>query len=153
MWEIFRKLADTHSDLNVCPFLVNLQVKLTGTLGLNFWNLVNGAFRFQCVDFLHVVNVVNLNFGETNRWVYITWSSFGLPHTLCSSFICVSASIYLVVLFLCVQDYKLHVLSPTEALLQVAFVLELEKGGSNSILCRFCVGPFWLVTTTGLTGR
>ena len=76
------------------------------------------------------MNVVNLNFGETNRCVSIASSFFDLPHILCSSFICASALIYLVVLFLCVQEREIHLLSPIEALHQVAFVLEFEKGGN-----------------------
>ena len=75
-----------------------------------------------------MVNVVNLNFSETNLCVSFASSSFGLPHILCSSFICASTSIYLVGLFLCVQGRGIYLLSPTEALHQVVFVLELEKG-------------------------
>ena len=83
-----------------------------------------------------MVNMVNPNFGETNLCVSFASSSFGLPHTLCSSFICASASIYSVVLFLCVQGCGIYSLTPTEALHQVAFVLELVKGRINSV----CVG-------------
>ena len=88
-----------------------------------------------------MVNVVNLNFGETNHCVSIALFSFGLPHTLCSSFICASASIYLVVFFLCVQDCEIYMVAPTEALQQVAFVLELVKGEVTLFLCSFCIGP------------
>ena len=83
-----------------------------------------------------MVNVVNPNFGETNHCVSFALSSFGLPHTLCSNFICSSALIYSVVLFLCVQGCGIYSLTPTEALHQVAFVLELVKGRINSV----CVG-------------
>jgi len=83
-----------------------------------------------------MVNVVNLNFGETNLCVSLASSLFGLPYTLCSSFNCASALIYSVVLFLCVQGCGIYSLTPTEALHQVAFVLELVKGRINSV----CVG-------------
>ena len=88
-----------------------------------------------------MVNVMNLNFGETNLCVYFALSLFDLAHTLYSSFICASASIYSVVLFLCVQGCGIYSLTPTEAPHQVAFVLELEKGENKLCLCRFCVGP------------
>ena len=58
---------------------------------------------------------------------------FGLPHTLYSSFTCASASIYSVVLFLCVQGCGIYSLTPTEALHQVVFLLELEKGRFNLV--------------------
>ena len=74
-----------------------------------------------------MVNVVNPNFGETNLCVSSASSSFGLPHTLCS--ICASSLIYLVVLFLCVPEYRIYLLSLAEVLHQVTFVLELEERG------------------------
>ena len=95
-----------------------------------------------------MVNVVNLNFGETNHCVFIASSSFGLPHTLCSSFICASATIYLVVLFQCVQGRKIYLLAPTEVLHQVVFVLELEKG--EEIL--FCADSAWNNRSDQLVG-
>ena len=55
-----------------------------------------------------MVNMVNLNFGETNHCVFFASPSFGLSHTLCSTFICASASIYSVVLFLCVQGFETY---------------------------------------------
>ena len=88
-----------------------------------------------------MVNVVNPNFGETNHCVFFASSSFDLPHTLCSSFTCASTSIYLVVLFLCVQDCEIYLVAPTEALQQVAFALELVKGEVTLFLWWFCIGP------------
>ena len=75
-----------------------------------------------------MVNVVNPNFGETNLCVSLASSLFGLPHTLCSSFNCASASIYSVVQFLCVQGCGIYSLTSAEAIQSVVFVLELIKG-------------------------
>ena len=91
-----------------------------------------------------MVNVVNPNFGETNHCVSFASSSFGLPHNLYLSFIYASTSIYSVVLFLCVQGCGIYSLTPTEALHQIAFVLELVKGRINLFV--------QIMRRTGLTG-
>ena len=85
--------------------------------------------------------MVNPNFGETNLCVSLASSLFGLPHTLCSSFNCASASIYSVVQFLCAQGCGIYSLTPTEALQPVVFVQELVKGEITLFVCRFCIGP------------
>jgi len=56
-----------------------------------------------------------------------------------------SASIYLVVLFLCAQGLEIYLISPAETLHQVTFVLE-SKDGRNSD----CVQ---VLHRTGLTGH
>ena len=91
-----------------------------------------------------MVNVVNPNFSETNLCVSFASSSFGLPHILCSSFICASTSIYLVGLFLCVQVRRIYFPSLVEALHQVTVVLELEE--------RELILFVQVLSKTGLTG-
>ena len=80
------------------------------------------------------MNVVNLNFSETNCRVFIASSSFDLPHTLCSSYICASA----LSTWLCCVCVCIDLLSPTETVHQVAFVLELDEENKH-FLCRFCI--------------
>ena len=58
---------------------------------------------------------------ETNLCVSLWFASLLISLVL----LCASGSIYLVVLFLCVQGQEIHFLSHAEALHQVVFVLEL----------------------------
>ena len=66
-----------------------------------------------------------IHFGEselrkTNPCVSLWFASLLTSLAL----LCASASIYLVVLFLCVQGLEIHLISPAKTLHQVTFVLE-----------------------------
>ena len=73
---------------------------------------------------------------ETNHCVSLWFASLSISLTL----FCASASIYLIVLFLCVQGLEIYLISPAETLHQVTFVLE-SKRGETLILGRFFMGP------------
>ena len=82
-----------------------------------------------------------IHFGEselrkTNPYVSLWFASLLISLAL----LCASASIYLVVLFLCVQGLEIYLISHAEALHQVAIVLESKKG-ETLILGWFCKGP------------
>ena len=84
---------------------------------------------------------MNLNFGKQ-----ILVSPFWFASLLISqALLCASASIYLVVLFICVQGLEIHFLSPAEALHQVVFVLELYEGRNSDFV--------QVLHRTGLTGH
>jgi len=78
---------------------------------------------------------VDPNFGETNHCVSFASSLFGLPHS-CALAVFVLPLRSTRLCCLCVQGCGIYSLTPTEALHQVAFVLELVKGRINSV----CVG-------------
>ena len=103
--------------------------------------------RLQPNEFLNGdvgFTLVNLNFGKQILVSPLWFASLLISLAL----LCASASIYLVVLFLCVQGLKIYLISPVETPQQVTFVLE-SKRGETLIVGRFCRGP---VYTTGLTG-
>ena len=68
--------------------------------------------------------MVNLNFGKQILVSPLWFASLLISLAL----LCASTSIYLVVLFLCVQVLEIYLKSPAEPLHQVVFVLELEEG-------------------------
>ena len=76
------------------------------------------------------------DFRETNPYVSLWFASLLISLAL----LCASTSIYLVVLFLCVQGLEIYLISPVETLHQIIFVLE-SKSGDPLTLCRFCTGP------------
>jgi len=73
---------------------------------------------------------------ETNPCLSLWFASLLISLPL----LCASASIYLVMLFLCVQGLEIYMISHAEALHQVAIVLE-SKRGETLILGRYCTGP------------
>jgi len=79
--------------------------------------------------------LVNLNFGKQILVSPLWFASLLISLAL----LCASASIYLVVLFLCVQGLEIYLISYSKALHQVAIVLE-SKRGETLILGRFCIG-------------
>ena len=78
---------------------------------------------------------------ETNPCVSLWFASLLISLAL----LCAFASIYLVVLFLCVQGLEIYLISPTEILHQVTFVLESKEGRNSDI------GQ--VLHRTGLTGH
>ena len=84
--------------------------------------------------------LVNLNFGKQILVSPLWFASLLISLAL----LCVSASIYLVVLFLCVQGLEIYLISPAEILHQVTFVLESKEGRNSDI------GQ--VLHRTGLTG-
>ena len=91
--------------------------------------------------------LVNLNFGKQ-----ILVSPCGLPHySFLYLLLCASASIYLVVLFLCVHGLEIYLISPAETLHQVTFVLEIKEGRNSDfgqVLHRTGLTGFLLLSTT-----
>ena len=72
---------------------------------------------------------MNLNFGKQILVSPLWFTSLLISLAL----LCASASIYLVVLFLCVQGLEIHLISAAEALHYVAFVLESKEGRNYDI--------------------
>ena len=75
-----------------------------------------------------------IHFGESklreiNHCVFLWFVSLLISLAL----LCASASIYLVVLFLCVQGLEIYLISPVETLYQVTFVLESKEGRNSDI--------------------
>ena len=68
--------------------------------------------------------LVNLNFGKQILVSHLWFASLLISLAL----LCASASIYLVVLFLCVQALEIYLISYSKALHQVAIVLESKRG-------------------------
>ena len=66
---------------------------------------------------------------ETNPSVSLWFASLLISLAL----LCAFASIYLVVLFLCVQGLEIYLISPVETLYQVTFVLESKEGRNSDI--------------------
>ena len=82
-----------------------------------------------------------IHFGESELWGTNPCVSLWFVSLLISlALVCASASIYLVVLFLCVQGLEIHLISPVKTLHQIIFVLE-SKRGETLIVCKFCTGP------------
>ena len=84
----------------------------------------------------HRIHVDESELQETNPCVSLWFASLLTSLALR----CASASIYLVVLFLCVQGLEIYLISHAEALHQVAIVLE-SKRGETLILGRYCTRP------------
>ena len=81
-----------------------------------------------------------IHFGESELWETNPCVSLWFASLLISlALLCASASIYLVVLFLCVQGLEIYLISYSKALHQVAIVLD-SKRGETLILGRFCIG-------------
>ena len=80
--------------------------------------------------------LVNLNFGKQILVSPLWFASLLISLAL----LCAFASIYSVVLFLYVQGLEIYLISYSEALHQVAIVLE-SKRGETLILGKFYIGP------------
>ena len=85
--------------------------------------------------------LVNLNF-KKQILVFPLWF---VSLLISLALVCASASIYLIVLFLCVEGLEIYLISPAEALHQVAFVLDSKERINSNI------GQ--VLHRTGLTGH
>ena len=84
-----------------------------------------------------------IHFGESELQEINPCVSLWFASLLISlALLCLSASIYLVVLFLCAQGLEIYLISPAETLHQVTFVLESKDGrNSDCVQVLYRTGP------------